>query len=237
LITLADLSAPLRQQELIAWQRMVKVLRHEVANSLAPIQSYGQTLSAKLAELKLPERDRDLFVEGLSTIENRSQALVTLLKSYRNLSGLPSPTLQPVELNHLVEDCKGFLPGRAIHITADNSITAPIDKAQIQQVLLNVLKNADEAMADTDAAVDIHLNTDEHRNRVTITVDDHGRGITSWENLFVPFFTTKPGGEGIGLVLSRLIVERHGGRFDLANRPDGGARASITLPLKHGPSV
>lgn len=229
LISLTDLSGALRRQELLAWQKMVKVLRHEVANSLAPIQSFGQTLSASLEEMDVDEMHRQVFAEGLDVIANRSAALVKLLQGYRSLTNLPDPEMKPVEINGLITDSVKLFPDRVVEFSGEDPVQCYLDREQMQQVIVNVLKNAHEAMPDLGAPVQVILQR--HQSKITISIRDSGQGIKAEENLFVPFFTTKPDGEGIGLVLSRLIIERHGGEFDLRNRPGGGAEALITLPF------
>ncbi len=234
LVTLTDVSQPLRKQELLAWQKIIKVLRHEMSNSLAPIQSYVQTLQANLKNLSLSEADSRLFNDGFEVIGKRSQALSRLTSSYRSLTDLPSPSRAVVNVPLLLNEMAALFTNRAINIQVTDPIKWSLDKDQIQQVLVNLMKNADEAMASQQDPILIECDLigpdDSSTTSLRIALKDNGPGISSTENLFVPFYTTKSDGEGIGLALSRLILERHGGTLQLENRSRGGTIATLTIP-------
>lgn len=235
LITITDVSKPMRMQELNAWKKIIKVLRHEISNSLAPIQSYVQTLSASLDEIALTNESASVFKEGLEVIENRSLALAKLTNSYKSLTDLPAPDKSEVDVLEVVNESILSFPTRPIKLKCNGPIICKLDKYQIQQVLVNLIKNADESMVNKHESILVTVTNNPlgsaESDKLQIEIKDRGEGFSNRENLFVPFYTTKSDGEGIGLSLCRLIVERHGGEIKLANRKDGGAVVTIQLPM------
>lgn len=232
LIVLGDVTRALREEEKLAWQRIVRVLSHEINNSLAPIQSIARSVRRILEkELVASERAADVE-EGLDVIANRSESLARLMSEYARLARMPAPRPKPVQIESLVEgvaelDTRLDVQVRPPEHGRDVVITA--DRAQLEQALINLLRNATDASLETDGAVTIRWRTDSRW--VVIFIEDEGKGLDSTTNLFVPFFTTKPTGSGIGLALSRQIVEAHGGSLQLENRRDHrGVRATIRLP-------
>ena len=245
LIILSDVSRALRGEERKAWQRLIRVLGHELNNSLAPIKSIAGSLGARLEQMELNSEERHDFERGLEIIEARSASLNRFLQAYRQLAQMPPPVLKRVALRPLVERV-AFLETR-LPITIDQGadVTLMVDPDQIEQMLINLVRNAVEAVLESAAVKDSQLNggkvkfatapvtinwTIEDQN-VVLTIDDNGPGLLNPSNAFVPFYTTKPEGSGIGLALSRQIVEAHQGSIELSNRNGrDGCQVRVTLP-------
>jgi two-component system, NtrC family, nitrogen regulation sensor histidine kinase NtrY len=246
LVVLSDVSRALRGEERKAWQRLIRVLGHELNNSLAPIKSIAGSLGARLGQIELNREDRHDFERGLEIIETRSASLNRFLQAYRQLAQMPPPVVKKVALLPIVERV-AFLETRLpIRITPGPEVTLMVDPDQIEQMLINLVRNAVEAVLEPALANDLPPNfrgspqvatppvtihwTIEDQN-VVLTIDDNGPGLLNPSNAFVPFYTTKPEGSGIGLALSRQIVEAHQGSIELANR-DGktGCQVRVTLP-------
>jgi two-component system, NtrC family, nitrogen regulation sensor histidine kinase NtrY len=243
-VMLSDLSRTLREEERRAWQRLIRVIGHEINNSLTPIKSLAGTLRDVFAR-ELPAADRDDAVESLGLIADRADSLSKFVATYSQLARLPPPALQEVSLDALLHRLVALPAWQRVQLDAPYPVSAPVDPGQLEQALINLLKNAFEAVslargADggaVDSAVQVVLMRT--RESAVIEVRDKGPGITNAENLFVPFFTTKPGGSGIGLALSRQIVEGHGGTLTLENRTDGSgciARVSLPMTARSGPA-
>ncbi len=230
LLVLTDLSRALREEEHQAWQRLVRVLGHELNNSLAPIQSIAESLRALLAVDQPPADWREDMKRGLAVIGSRSEALSRFMESYARLARLPRPRRGPVDVAAWVRRAAGLETRMNVAVLAGPSLSIPGDADQLEQLLINLLHNAVDASLETGGGVQVGWR----RNGayVELWVQDEGPGISNTANLFVPFFTTKPGGSGIGLVLSRQIAEAHGGVLTLENRPAGsGCEARLRLPL------
>ncbi|MBK8478030.1 MAG: PAS domain-containing protein [Opitutaceae bacterium] len=229
LVVIADLSSPLREEELKAWQKLVRVLGHELNNSLAPIKSLAGSLGTLLQ--RRPADWEDDMQRGLEIIASRADGLARFMEAYARLARLPAPKLAPADLCAIARRVASLETRIPIAIADCPPLQLSIDAAQIEQLLINALKNAVEAALDTGGGVRLRWATTPHFAEVVI--EDEGHGIANPGNLFVPFFTTKPGGSGIGLVLCRQIAENHGGSFTLANRTDRpGGVATLRLPLK-----
>lgn len=230
LVVVADLSRALREEELKAWQRLVRVLGHELNNSLAPIKSIAGSLGSIL---KRPQRAvdwEDDMRSGLEIIEARADGLSRFMQAYARLAKLPPPTLAACSLGALVQRVVALELRHPVRVVAGPAVDLPCDAAQIEQVLINLIKNAVEAVAETGGGV--RISWTKQSGRVELNVEDDGPGIANPSNLFVPFFTTKPMGSGIGLVLCRQIAENHGGTLTLANRTDApGSIATLRLPV------
>jgi nitrogen fixation/metabolism regulation signal transduction histidine kinase len=229
LVVISDLTQALSEQELQAWQRLVRVLGHELNNSLTPIKSIAGSLESMLARDRLPEDWREDMRRGLNVITSRSDSLTRFIGAYARLAKLPRPQLQPLN----VADCVGRAVSSETRLAAEVEPGPPLtvrgDPDQLEQVLINLLCNATDASLATGGAVRIGWRRD--GTMMEIWVKDEGPGLSGTANLFVPFFTTKPGGSGIGLVLSRQIAESHGGALSLENRTDGpGCVARLRLP-------
>lgn len=226
LLVIADLSRVLREQERIAWQRLVQVLGHEINNSLAPIRSISETLVGRVDKRPDdPEVEEDLK-DGLDLIANRSAALVRFVKGYTLLAKLPQPALETVDLPALIRRAARLEGADRIRCEGPDAVVKA-DPSQLEQLLINLIKNGLEA---SPANGVVHIGWSVDANGTTIDIEDEGEGLSDTENLFVPFFTTKPGGNGIGLVLARQIAEAHGGQLELGNREPNGCRARLRLP-------
>ncbi len=242
LFVLSDVQAALREEERIAWQRLVRVLSHEINNSLTPISSIAGSLSARFLEREGSAGSRafpqdtalDDLRRGLHLIEDRALSLHRFLQAYQQLARLPPPTLTRVALLPLVERVIGLETRLHVHLLGGPDVILQMDPAQIEQLLINLLRNA------VDAA--LSAQTGDHPGQVAVfwsrqasellfSVEDNGPGLTESGNLFVPFYTTKPGGNGIGLALAKQIAAGHHGTLTLGNKPDGGCLAALHLPL------
>ena len=229
LLVLTDLSRTLREEERRAWQRLVRVLGHEMNNSLAPIKSLAGSLETLLRREPLPRDWKEDAETGLKSIGARADSLSRFLQAYTRLARLPPPQKDDVDLTDLVQRVVNLEPRMKVQTKAGPDVHIRADKAQIEQVLINLVHNAVDAALDTHGAVTVRWC--EAGDHVEVLVQDEGPGIMNPANLFVPFFTTKPGGSGIGLALSRQIAEAHGGSLSLTNRNDcTGAEALLRLP-------
>ncbi len=230
LLVLTDLSRPLREEERLAWQRLVRVLSHELNNSLAPIKSIAGSLDNLLLREPLPADWQADVHGGLRVIASRAEALGRFTEAYARLARLPAPRLAPVRVGewiHRVAHLETRIPV-AIHDGPELTIQA--DGDQLDQLLINLLQNAVDAALETGGGVE--LGWAKNTSYLLLWIRDEGPGISNPANLFVPFFTTKPGGSGIGLVLSRQIAEAHGGNLTVENCTAArGCRAQLRLPL------
>jgi PAS domain S-box-containing protein len=230
LLVLADVSRPLRDEERQAWQRLIRVIGHEINNSLAPIKSIAGSLESMLVRDALPPDWPDDMRRGLAVIAARSDSLSRFTTAYARLAKLPAPRLDAVAVAALVRRVAGVETRLGIRVEPSPDVTIRADPDQLEQLLINVLHNAVDAALETGGGVSVAW-TREGRT-FALWIEDEGAGLPNASNLFVPFFTTKPGGSGIGLVLSRQIAEAHGGTLTLENRADRrGCRAHLRLPL------
>jgi signal transduction histidine kinase len=230
IVVLADLSHALREEERQAWRRLIRVIGHELNNSLAPIKSMAGTLSHLLDRGSELEEWRDDMKRGLSVIGERSEALSRFMSAYARLARLPPPTLQEVDVEALVRRVVALQTNYPVTIDGGPPIRIRADADQLEQLLINLLRNAIDASQEKSGP--IHVRWSLTDGPLQLLVEDEGPGLPQTANLFVPFFTTKAGGSGIGLVLSRQIAEAHSGTLDVENRDDGpGCRARLTLPV------
>jgi two-component system nitrogen regulation sensor histidine kinase NtrY len=231
LIVIADLSQPLREEELKAWQRLVRVIGHELNNSLAPIKSIAGSLNTMLRRPQRAEDWEQDMLGGLEIIEARAEGLNRFMQSYARLAKLPAPTRQRVELGPLLRRIVTLGKRGNVEFTEGPEVALGIDAAQIEQVVINLVKNAVEAVEESNTGK-VRVTWRKVPGQIEIAVEDDGPGIANAQNLFVPFFTTKASGSGIGLVLCRQIAENHGGSLSLENR-DGaqGCIARLRLPV------
>jgi two-component system, NtrC family, nitrogen regulation sensor histidine kinase NtrY len=230
LLVLADVSRPLRDEERQAWQRLIRVIGHEINNSLAPIKSIAGSLESILARDRRPDDWDEDMRRGLAVIAARSDSLSRFTTAYARLAKLPAPRLDAVDVSALVRRIAGLETRLAVCVDGGPPLSVRADPDQLEQLLINVLRNAADAALQTGGGV--RVGWKRAGLVFELWVDDEGTGLTNASNLFVPFFTTKPGGSGIGLVLSRQIAEAHGGSLTLVNRSDRqGCRAYLRLPL------
>jgi nitrogen fixation/metabolism regulation signal transduction histidine kinase len=229
LLVISDLSRALREEERLAWQRLLRVLGHEINNSLAPIRSMAGTLATLVGRGELPTDWREDAQGGLQVIGDRAEALARFMARYTRLARLPPPSPREFDFAALAQRAARLEQRLAVDAQgAPTSVHA--DPEQVEQALINLIRNATDAALDGGGHVQLRWRTT--GLGLAIDVIDDGPGLPPSENLFVPFFTTKPGGSGIGLVLARQIVEAHGGRLVLANRRDArGCIAHVELPV------
>jgi len=230
LVVISDITEALREQELQAWQRLVRVLGHELNNSLTPVKSITGSLESILARDPLPEDWREDVMRGLGVIHSRSESLTRFISAYARLAKLPRPQLQPLVAGDCIKRAVSLETRVRVEVKGGPEITVQGDPDQLEQVLINLLRNAADAALTTGGGVRAGWRKD--GAMAEIWVEDDGPGLSGTANLFVPFFTTKPGGSGIGLVLSRQIAEAHNGELTLENR-DGasGCVARLRLPV------
>jgi nitrogen fixation/metabolism regulation signal transduction histidine kinase len=237
LLVINDLSSVLREEERQAWQRIVRVLSHEINNSLAPIKSIAESLGAALGQDGRDGRTAgDSIADlrtGLGIIASRSEGLRRFMASYARLARLPRPTRRPIELRAMVHRVADLETRRVVRVRPGPDIQLTADPDQLEQALINLLGNAVDAVAGGAGGVEVTWTVE--ARTVEIRVEDEGPGLPDAANLFVPFFTTKPSGSGIGLVLSRQIAEGHGGTLTVRNRTGRpGCVATLRLPRDHG---
>jgi nitrogen fixation/metabolism regulation signal transduction histidine kinase len=243
LIVLSDVSRALREEERSAWQRLIRVLGHELNNSLAPIISISGSLSSRLPLPELPDAQNADFQRGLNIIESRTASLHRFLQSYRRLAQMPSPTLRPVELRPLIERVAALETRLRVEIAPGPDLVLTVDPDLIEQMLINLVRNAVDAALEQaqspqtgtePTSPQVGMRWEQYERAVALMVEDNGIGLLNPSNAFVPFYTTKPGGSGIGLVLSQQIAEAHGGSIELANRQNvRGCLVKVMLPHRH----
>jgi two-component system nitrogen regulation sensor histidine kinase NtrY len=233
LLLLADVSLPLQEEEQIAWKRLIRVLGHELSNSLAPIKSIAGSLLARVEVLSADQPARADFRRGLSVIESRADALHRFVQSYRLLAQLPPPRLRSVEFAPLMERVMLLEQRLPVELSAGPPVMLDADPDQLEQMFINLLANAVDASL-VNGAHPVHAGWKISGANLEAVIEDRGKGIANTDNLFVPFYTTKPEGSGVGLALAQQIARAHGGEISLHNREQGeGARATVRLPLRH----
>ena len=236
LVTLQNIQTELQKQELEAWQNLTRVLRHEIMNSITPISSLTSTLreildhdmERKNSHFELKEEGAEDLREGLSTIENRSKGLIKFIDAYREYTSLPKPKFTTIRLKDLIEKVAQLMKTELRKTSIDfhyscssEYLTIQADVEMIEQVLINLLKNAIEALNETENPR-LELVGRYNEAAIKIEVIDNGPGIIkeALEHIFVPFYTTKRTGSGIGLSLSRQIMQMHNGSLSVESEPD-----------------
>jgi nitrogen fixation/metabolism regulation signal transduction histidine kinase len=230
LLVLTDLSQTLREEERSAWQRLLRVLGHELNNSLAPIKSVAGSLAdLTRRDPRPPDWEEDMH-RGLEVISSRADSLARFIESYSKLARLPQPRLEPLNIRDLLQRVVSLETRLPINLVPGQNLIVRADSVQLEQLLINLIRNAVDASLETNGAVQVKCGR--QHGQAVVSVRDQGHGLASTANLFVPFFTTKASGSGIGLVLSRQIAEAHGGTLTLENRSDArGCEARLRLPL------
>ena len=230
LLVLTNVSRALREEERQAWQRLIRVIGHELNNSLAPIQSIAGSLETLLTRTPRPLDFDDDLRRGLAVIASRSEALARFTEAYARLARLPPPSLAPLVISEMARRVTVLESRHGLVVEPGREVTVMADAAQIEQALINLIRNGVEAARETGGSV--RLKWTVAGAFLDLVVEDEGPGLPTTANLFVPFFSTKPGGSGIGLVLTRQIAEGHGGALTLENRKDrAGVSARFRLPL------
>lgn len=235
LLILIDVSRSLREEELMAWKRLIRVLGHEINNSMAPISSLSESLRTICEREELDEEDRQDLAEGLEVISQRAESLTRFIQDYARMAKLPEPRLKPMHLLPVVQQVQSLYQSDvSVELSGDCEDTQFLgDAAQLEQAILNILKNAIEATRAANSPDGVRICCEKTEDRLILRIEDTGEGIANPDNLFIPFFSTKKEGSGIGLTLSRQIVEGHGGSLRLENRKDrSGACAILKLPLE-----
>jgi nitrogen fixation/metabolism regulation signal transduction histidine kinase len=232
LVILSNLNRALRAEELAAWKRLIRVMSHELNNSLAPIRSLAGSLGRLVETDPLPEAWEDDLRAGLRVIASRAEALNRFVGAYAALAKLPDPRPEPVAVERLVRRVAELETRLKVEVEPGPEIVVHADRDQLEQMLINLVRNAVDASLETGGAVRVAWKTT--GRRLEVSVLDEGPGLSETANLFVPFYSTRAGGTGVGLVLCRQIAEGHGGSVTLANRAGGtgGCEARVVLPLE-----
>jgi nitrogen fixation/metabolism regulation signal transduction histidine kinase len=231
LLLLADVSLPLQEEEQMAWKRLIRVLGHELSNSLAPIKSIAGSLLARIENMTADGTTLQDFRRGLGVVESRADSLHRFVQSYRLLAQLPPPQFKSVALGPLMERLALLEQRLPVQLDPGPPTVLRADPDQLEQMFINLLRNAvDASLANGSAPIRATWKLDE--SSAVVTIEDRGLGIANTDNLFVPFYTTKPTGSGVGLALAQQIARAHGGEIRLVNREDGeGAIATVRLPV------
>lgn len=238
LYTLQDVASVFRQSEFLAQQRLVRVLTHEIVNSLTPIVSLSETMADNIAlgsERNINDEEMRI---ALSAINRRAKGVMEFVQRYRMLSGIAAPVIEAVKVNELLMEIQELVRPlmsencRVNFTTECTDAIIGVDRSQMEQVFLNLLKNAFETGA---SRVDVKATLSDDERWLTVSVTDNGGGFQheTADNMFTPFFTTKKDGQGIGLAVCRQIVSNHGGLVGAECTEDGsGARFTVRLPMK-----
>ena len=245
LVVLSDVSRALREEERRAWQRLIRVLGHELSNSLAPIKSIAGSLGARVSTISMDADVRNDLQRGLEIIETRSASLHRFLEAYRKLAQMPAPALREVALAPLITRVASLETRIKVCVQPGPDVVFQADPDQLEQMFINLVRNATDAVLDMPApngaesptsltsedSERVVIRWDVDGDNLTFNIEDNGPGLSNPANVFTPFYTTKPHGSGVGLVLSRQIAEAHGGRIEIGNRRGArGCAVKVVLP-------
>jgi nitrogen fixation/metabolism regulation signal transduction histidine kinase len=239
---LSDVSRALREEERRTWQRLIRVLGHELSNSLAPIKSIAGSLSSRVSASAMDSDVRSDLQRGLEIIEARSASLHRFLEAYRRLAQMPAPALREITLGPLVARAAGLETRVKVCVQPGPDLAFQADPDQLEQMLINLIRNAADAVLETRTPDEqtpdrngVVVRWDGGIEDITLAIEDEGPGLLNPANVFTPFYTTKPSGSGVGLVLSRQIAEAHGGTIEISNRTTGrGCVVRVVLPRSPG---
>ena len=234
LVFLSDLTRTLHEEERRAWTQLIRTVRHEVNNSLTPIQSVADSLRAIVARQPLPQDWEEDLKGGLELIAERSEALARFIGAYSRLMHLPQPVFSQVNVAQLLHRVAELETRMGVTVEEGPPARVRADRDQLEQLLINVISNAVEASLQMHPAADgrVCVGWRIDGGTLEVQVEDDGPGLADAANVFVPFYTTKQYGSGIGLALSRQIAEAHNGTLTLANHPNrSGCRACLRLPV------
>ena len=231
LINLKNIHSVLERNEMEAWQKLIRVLTHEIMNSITPIISLSETLSERGIPESLGEKEYSAMLQAMQTIHRRSKGLLGFVENYRRLTRIPIPVRTKVSVAELFMDLKKLFPEEYIHFEMPASdLFLYVDRAQIEQVLINLLKNARETCErKIDKEIQIKFFS---KDNPTLTISDNGEGILTdvLDKIFVPFFTTKTSGSGIGLSLCKQIMTLHDGSINVKSEIGKGSCFILTFP-------
>jgi two-component system nitrogen regulation sensor histidine kinase NtrY len=234
LVTLHDIHSELQKNELQSWQNLISVLAHEIMNSVAPINALSHKLSQYLAEEHISKNMLVKALDSAEIIERQSQALMRFVEDYRKISGVPKPNKELLNVLDLLTEARELFVSdhENINLTLVEipEIQVRADKAQIIQVLLNLFLNANYALSDVKNPT-IELRVRSENDEIYISVADKGKGISREviKKIFIPFFTTRPDGSGIGLSLSKQIMSLHGGSINVESSVGEGTLVLLTF--------
>ncbi len=240
LYTLQDISPQLSDQELESWVKLIRVLTHEIMNALAPLTSLSETLTEKLTKgeenkkvTDLSQQELDITIRGLSVIQSQGEGLMSFVKSYRKFTGITKPVKKTMELISFLQNTILLLDEKDISIKTNfpkEQLEITADEGLLRQVLINVLSNAMDAVKGIENP-EIIVGAYKKSNQTMITVTDNGCGMSPEvrDQIFIPFFTTKEDGNGIGLSLSRQIIHRHGGSMSVESTEGKGTTVTVVL--------
>lgn len=231
LLVLSDLSRALREEERLAWKRIIRVLSHEINNSLAPIKSIAGSLLKLVRGDAAEERLRNDLSRGLGVIVGRAESLGRFMAAYARLARLPAPKPVSTPVGPLIRRSAELETRLKVEVAGGPELNVMADPDQLDQLLINLVRNAADSALECGGRVRVGWKVRDGRS-LEVVVEDEGQGVQDTANLFVPFYSTKPGGSGIGLVLCQQIAEGHGGRLTLRNRNPRGAVAVLSLPLE-----
>lgn len=232
LISLKNIHSVLERNEMEAWQKLIRVLTHEIMNSITPIISLSETLSEREVSAHLEDKEYSVMLQAMLTIHRRSKGLLEFVENYRRLTRIPTPVLSKVFVAELFMDLKKLFPEEYIHFeTPASGLYLYVDRTQIEQVLINLLKNACEA-CDRRTEKEIKIKIVSTTINKAITISDNGEGILPdvMDKIFVPFFTTKTSGSGIGLSLCKQIMTLHDGSINVKSESGKGSCFILTFP-------